>query len=234
MVILSGTCAVWRHLFISIASLSWMEVNFLNQKPCISSWPGVFQFDTFLSVVLCKSVWISAFGPSSSSSSSLVIWFIHSAVSLCFLVAIFLSRIVGFLLHPVVGMFYCHLLPIVDWIFFHYLECPILSVWFYPLLISLQSSLFRQDFLVYFLKLYSVFSCVVFSFIPFSCFRSFFLSEFLVEIPILVLSFLSWFFRGSQFYRKLISLLHKLVNLIRLYYSLTYMSVLDSLYLSLP
>ena len=58
-------------------------MNFLNQKPCIPSWPGVFQFDTFLSVVLSKSVCILAFGPSSSCSSSLVIWFIHSAFSLC-------------------------------------------------------------------------------------------------------------------------------------------------------
>ena len=41
-----GTC------FISSASLSWMVVNFLNQKPCIQSWPGVFQFDIFSSVVL--------------------------------------------------------------------------------------------------------------------------------------------------------------------------------------
>ena len=61
LVIHSGTCAVFRHLFISRASVSWMEVNFFNQKPCIPSWPGVFQFDTFLSVVLNKSVCISAF-----------------------------------------------------------------------------------------------------------------------------------------------------------------------------
>ena len=33
------------------------------------------------------------------------------------LVAIFLSQIVRFLLHPVVGMFSCHSLPIVDRIF---------------------------------------------------------------------------------------------------------------------
>ena len=66
-----------------------MEVNFLNQKPCIPSWPGVFQFDILFSVVLSKSMRISALGPSSSPSSSLVILFIHSAFSFCFLVAIF-------------------------------------------------------------------------------------------------------------------------------------------------
>ena len=37
----SGTCAPCKHLFISSASLPWMEVNFLDQKPCIPSWPGV-------------------------------------------------------------------------------------------------------------------------------------------------------------------------------------------------
>ena len=50
---------------------------------------------------------ISAFGTSSSTSSSLVS-----------LVAIFSSKIVRFLSHPVVGMFSCHLLPVVDKFFF--------------------------------------------------------------------------------------------------------------------
>ena len=47
LVIHSGTCALCRHLFISNNSLSWMEVNFLNQKPFIPLWPGAFQFDIF-------------------------------------------------------------------------------------------------------------------------------------------------------------------------------------------
>ena len=38
----SGTSyAPCRHLFISSGSLSWMDVNFLKQKPCIQSWPSV-------------------------------------------------------------------------------------------------------------------------------------------------------------------------------------------------
>ena len=61
-----------------------MEVNFLNKKPCIPSWPCAFQFDILFSVVLSKSMCISVLGPSLSSSSSLVILFIHSAFSLCF------------------------------------------------------------------------------------------------------------------------------------------------------
>ena len=47
LVIESGTIAHCKHLFISSATLSLMEVNFLSQKPCFPSWPGVFQFDIF-------------------------------------------------------------------------------------------------------------------------------------------------------------------------------------------
>ena len=66
------------------------------------------------------------------------------------------------------------------------LECPILSVLFYPLSISLQSSFFCQYFLVYFLKLNCKFflCCLFFPvliyssdfllFFSFSCFRMFF------------------------------------------------------------
>ena len=96
-----------------------MEVNFLNQKQCIPSWPSVFQFDMLYTFFfLGKSIYISVLGPSSSLSSSLVILFIHSAFSLCFFVAIFSSKIVRFLCHLVIGMFSCHSLPIVDKIFF--------------------------------------------------------------------------------------------------------------------
>ena len=48
LVIHSGTCSPCMYLFLSRTSLSWMVVNFLNQNPCIPSWPGVFQFDIFL------------------------------------------------------------------------------------------------------------------------------------------------------------------------------------------
>ena len=61
---------------------------------------------------------ISVLEPSSSPSSSLVILFILSAFSMFFFVDLFLSKIIRFLLHPVVGMFPCHSLPIVDRIFF--------------------------------------------------------------------------------------------------------------------
>ena len=60
-----------------------MEVKFLNQKSSIPSWPGVFQFDIFFSVVLSKSMYISPFGPSSSPSNSFAMLHIHSAFLLC-------------------------------------------------------------------------------------------------------------------------------------------------------
>ena len=178
-----------------------MEVNFLNQKPCIPLWPGVFQFDTFLSVVLRKLVCISAFGPSLCSSSSLLTWFIHLAFSLCFLFAIFLSRVVGFHLSLVVGMFYCHLLPSVDRIFFHsfgmsYFVCiilPFVDISSILLLLPALSGIFPQVVLLLFSVL-SFLSCSYlfqrFSFVL-SLLAVFVgvLSEFLVEIPILVLTF---------------------------------------------
>ena len=51
LVIHLGITVFCMHLFISIASLLCMEVNFLNRNPCMPSRPGIFQFD-ILSVAL--------------------------------------------------------------------------------------------------------------------------------------------------------------------------------------
>ena len=138
-----------------------MNGRFLNQKPCILSWPGVFQFDFLFSVVLSKSMCISVLGPSSSPSSSLVILFIHSAFLLCFLVAIFSSKIVRFLWHPVVGMFSCLSLPIVDRMYFRcfWKSCfvcivlPFVDVSLIFLLSPAHSGLYPQVVLLFFLVL---------------------------------------------------------------------------------
>ena len=179
-----------------------MGVNFLNQKPCIPSWPGVFQFYIFFSIVLSKSICISVLGPSSNPSSSLVILFIHSAFSLCFIVAIFSSKTVWFLLHPVVGMFSCHSLPIVDRIFFRcfgktcfvwivlpfvdisliFLLSPALSglfpwvvlLFFLLLLVPFSSRLFQRPCFFYHSGLFSVFFICVSSRISHPGFDSFF------------------------------------------------------------
>ena len=115
-----------------------------------------------LSVILSTSVCISAFGPSSSPSSSLVILLIHSALLLCLSVAIFLSKIVGSLLHPVVVIFYCHLLPIVDRIFFH---CFGMSCFVCIVLPFVDIFFNRHSFASTFWFISSSFSCVVFSFL---------------------------------------------------------------------
>ena len=118
-----------------------MEVNFLNQNPCISSWPGVFQ--GFFCVVLSKSMCISAFGPSFSSSTSFVILFIHCfVVFFCYVfwLPYFVQNCFGFSCIQLL-VWFCvissHLLVEFSFVV---LECPVLSVLFYPLAICLWSS----------------------------------------------------------------------------------------------
>ena len=218
-----------------------MEVNFLNQKPCIPSWPGVFQFDILFSVVLSKSMCISVLGPSSSSSSSLLMLFIHSAFSLCFLVAIFLSKIVRFLLHPVVGMFSCYSLPVVDRIFFRCFgkSCfvcsvlPFVDIALIFLLSPALSGLFPQVVLLFFpvfpVPFPPLISAPLF-FLSFWLVFVVFLFAFPVEFPIPVLTVSSCFLRGSQFSHKLILHLYRLVHFTRLYYSSVCKVVCDLFY----
>ena len=137
----------------------------MNQNPCIPSYPGVFQFDIF-SVVFSKSMCISALGPSLSSSNSFVILLTHSSFLSCFLVAIFYTKIVRFLLHPVVGIFSCHLLPLVGKIScscfgmscFVCIVSPFLDIFLLFLFSPVLSGLFPQVVLPFF-------SCVAFSFL---------------------------------------------------------------------
>ena len=109
-----------------------------------------WRFPVFISfsVVLSKSMCIS-----------LVILFIHSAFSLYFLVAIFKSKIVRFLWHPVVNMFSCYILPVVDIIFFGCfgMSCfvcivlPFVDISLIFILSPVFSSLFPQVVLLFFL-----------------------------------------------------------------------------------
>ena len=112
-----------------------MGVNFLNQNPCIPSWPGAFQFDIHFSVVLSKSTCISILGPSSSPSSFLVILFIHSAFSLSFYGCHILVQNRFFYIWLLVCFRVTPSQLLVEFSFV-VLECPVLSVLFYPLSIS--------------------------------------------------------------------------------------------------
>ena len=205
-----------------------MEVNFLNQNPDIPSSPGVFQFDMFFSVFLSSPMCISALGPSSSPSSSLVISFIHSAFSLCFFGCyIFVQNCSVCLTSGCLtsGMFLCHALPIIDRIFFRcfWMSCSVCIV--LPFVdISLVSLLLPKPFWfisssctdIFCLALSFPFSSHIFqdlSVLPFLLV----LSGFPVEIPILVLTVFSCFLRASQFSLTLISPLHRLDHLTQLY-----------------
>ena len=166
LVIQSGTCACCRHLFISRASLSWTEENFLNQNPCIPSCPGVFQFDIFFSVCLRNSIFISALEPSSSLSSSHIINPFSLYVML-FRLPYFRPKSFGFTGVWLLVWFCVMTSQLLIKFSFVVLECPVLFVLFYPLWISLQSSFFRKNLLVYLLKLYCYFfSCLLFHSLP--------------------------------------------------------------------
>ena len=107
---------------------------------------------------------------------------------LCFFfVATFLSKIIRFLLHSIVGIFSCHLLPLVGRIFSRYFQIscfvrialPLVGISLLFLLSPVLSHLFPQVVLLFFsFVAFSVLSVHVpayfLCFVIFSCFRSFF------------------------------------------------------------
>ena len=188
LVIQTGTCASHRHLFISSASLSWMEVNFLNQNPCIPLCPSVFQFDIIFSgfflVVRCVfSLW---------DLPRVLLVLLSYRLSIqpfryTFSVAIFSSKIVRFIWRLVVGMFLYHALPVVDIIFFSLFWNVLFCLYCFTLcrsLINLTSfartfCFFSSSCTVIFFR---VVFCILFLHIPgyfcftiFACFRKFFI-----------------------------------------------------------
>ena len=59
-----------KHLCISRASYSVIEVNFLNQNPCMPSCVGIFQFTASFSVTLSEFKCITVSGPFLSACNS--------------------------------------------------------------------------------------------------------------------------------------------------------------------
>ena len=181
-------CREWRRI-------SWTRSHDFHHGLVLSSF--IFFLVSFLVSRCVFLIW----GPS-SPSSSLVILFIHSAFSLCFLVAIFSSKIVRFLWHPVVGMFSCHSLPIVDRMFFRcfgmfcfvciVLHFVVISLIFF--LLPVLSGLFPQVEQLFFLVLPVPFFLAYFSASPFflAYFRSFYL-RFQSNFPSLFWVFLRGF-----------------------------------------
>ena len=87
-------------------------------------------------------------------------------------------KIVLFPCHPVVGMSSWILPLLASRIFFVVLECPVLSVLFFPVSISFYSPFFHQYLLVYFLELYC------FCFFYLCCLLLFFLTAFFLRLII--------------------------------------------------
>ena len=63
---------------IHFYSQSVMQVNFLNQNPCMPSQTGVFLFGIFLRVALSESICIFSLGLSSTLGNSFSLLFNHS------------------------------------------------------------------------------------------------------------------------------------------------------------
>ena len=161
-----------------------MEVNFENQKPCIPSWPAFSSLIFFLFYFFSKSMCISVFGPFSSTSSSLVILFIHSAFLLCFFwLPYFCPKSFGFFCIRLLACFRV----IVDRIFFRCfgMSCfvcivlPFVDISLIFLLSPALSCLFSQVVLLFLPVLPVPFYLAYFSaslfFIILACFRSFFI-----------------------------------------------------------
>ena len=130
------------HLLSCKVNLSWIDVNFSNQNPCMPLWSGVFQFDTFLSVAL--SQFRCVFTSESSTCTSIFFMLFINSDS----VSIYYSKI---LLHPVVGFS-----PPLCWLNFLSLFWKILFYFLLlnPVPVSLKFPFFRQYLLIYFFQLY--------------------------------------------------------------------------------
>ena len=170
-------------------------------------------------------MYISTFRLSSIPSNSFVIFFIHAVFCSVLLVTIILSKLVWFLLHPVVGMLSCHHAPFVGRISFR-LNVLLWRLCFthseYLFNLNLFASTFPQIVLLIFLMLsFSLFFTPCFlCFIILASFRRFFLSPFPIEFPSQVLIFFRTFW-GEHIFSQTDFVP---AYLIPLYYSLTYCS----------
>ena len=181
---------------------------------------------------------ISALGPSSSPSSSLVILFIHSAFSLSFFGCHIFVQNCSVSLASGCWYDFIYALPIVDRIFFYcFGMCCFVCIVLHFVHISLvsllspeHSGLFPQVLLLFYLEFSFPFCSHIFqdlSALPFWPVFVDFLSGFPEQIPILVLTVSSCFLRGHQYFHTLISPLHRLDHLTKLYHLLICKLVFD-------
>ena len=149
LVIHSGISASCKHLFILIASLWWMEWNFLNSI-YVPHQGLAFSNRYFLSVARSKLSFIFAFGPFSSSSNIFLCCLFIRIFCYDLSVPIFYSEIVFLSIYLVVSMFSCILPVFADRIFFicFRMSCFVCNVWsnlgiFLVFLLSLVHLIYR-------------------------------------------------------------------------------------------
>ena len=130
LVLLVSICSFLVLVCRECMWILWTRSYVFHQRLAFSSW-------IFFSVVLSKSMCISALGLSSSPSSSLVILFIHSALSLCFWLPYFRPKSFGFFVIRLLVCFCVIPSQLLIEFSFVVLECSVLSVLFYPFSISL-------------------------------------------------------------------------------------------------
>ena len=147
-------------------------LEFLNQNPCIPSWPGVFQFSTFFSFSSVETTTTFTSGTPSSPSNSFFMIFINSA----FLIYSFCSHILlqnFFVSFASDCWFLCIVCRLVGWIFFRYfgMPCFVCIVWPCPgtFWVSLLSAISFDVTLPVVLSDLSVVSCLFF--IPFCLYK---------------------------------------------------------------
>ena len=187
LVIYSGLFVSSQHLLSPRARMSWIDVNFYNQNPCMPSWPGIFQFCTFLNFALSDSRSMSTSG-SSLSSCYFFPYYLSIQPSYTFSILIFYTKIDLLPLHPVFGISSSILLLFVDRIFFISLESLVLLD---SVMLSFRSFFFHQYLLSYLFKLhcqiYQLFWFGSFHLNVYLCFSLSLASSFVVAIPLPVL-----------------------------------------------
>ena len=180
----------------------------------------------FFSVDLSESIYIFAFGPTSSHNSFPML-LIHSALLFSWL-SYFAPKLFCFFVTSF-GISSCFSPYLLFEYFFVILECPVLSIFFLVFLLSpVPSSLFPWVVLsVLLMLLFSLFSqqtpMFLLCFFIFACCR--FLICVPVEFPNHVLSFCSCLLWKPRFFHRLILFLNKFDRLIPKCFSLRYMLI---------
>ena len=236
-VIHSSILAFSWELINQISSQSLKDMNFVNDHPCMLSWPSVFQFRTFLSVALTDSRCIFVSKPSSSHCNFFQCYL--SIQPFCFVLSVpkFLSKISLLPLHKVVCVSSGFFHSLVGRIFFSLfwkvsfrLYCLILSRYRLYFFSTISFDLSRQLTL----------SCLPFCFsllsptYPFCVFSSItFLLVVVVYVSVLLAYFPSNLFisvrvplENIDFYLKLVLLRHKFARLVQWCYPLRYLVII--------